>query len=921
MGLYSSEKDTAPGRLDGGWLLLFGLAYATALGLAVWRFWCSQMFSDYAVCGLLGQAIMRGEFPLFFYGQDFMGSLDGFLSAPLFAIFGPKTLVLAFWPPVLWLGVIFVVHRMLRLFFRPVGVFAGVFLLALPPAMLLCWAGQAQTHYPLALFLSALLMLITAKLWRAGRWGFGLPFAWGLVAGLAVWTNFMAAVAVLPCGLFLLVFCTRRVFGPALLWGLLGILIGAGPLIAYNITYGFPHHSQGDTFSLDLIQGRLKPLLANALPLLLGFNPFIEAGRVTWQDPRLWGYLAVLSLMALGGMGLLVRGLARRAFPLWLPLMVAGCNLVVLTFSSYGRLLGNTDQRYFLPIYLCLPFAWAWLAQSLAGAKGKMTWLGLLLVAGLAGMHVSYYASNVYCASEMCCTAGGYHAHQEPQVRRFMALMRERGWHYAYSPDSLIKSFVSGGNPVFANPLEDRRASAATRVDAADAPVYVMNIRPNLELLGLPYKACPEKKCLWEVFHTFGPPGPLRLAKSPAWRAANLAGETLGGALGDSDLGTGFRTAGPAGDGQGFVLDLGAETEIAGFSLTPMTDLQVPAGLRVELAGEDGQYRRVREAEDLFRAPFYVSGPHPFLKYRFGRSEVFLPAQKARYIRLTHLGNSHRPWSVGEFLLYASGGEKTEAGWEQSVKLLEKMVRERGWKYALADAWPSARLRRDLGGAVRVIIPNLGQNDYGHEAKTLALKPAIAASPENALVVTGREAKLTADTLERAGVPFNKIVAGRFAVFALKNRAPARVLKPMAVSSNRDQANAAQLAKGRPASGRWGSLKPQEPGIHLTVDLGHSQQIGGFRLACPHHPGDYPLGLKVMLSGDGQTWSEVAHRLAWPLYFSGQLPLARPGADNTYALDKPAKARYLRLELTKSHPVWWWSVERLDILAPRKDAP
>ena len=231
---------------------------------------------------------------------------------------------------------------------------------------------------------------------------------------------------------------------------------------------------------------------------------------MAWREPWLLGYLAVLGLVTLGGLGLFIRGLGQRLYPLWLPLMVAGCNLVVLTFSSYGRLLGNTDQRYFLPIYLCLPFAWAWLAQSLAGPKGKRVWPGLLLVAALAGLHVSYYSTNVYCASEMCCTGGGYHAHQEPEVRRFMELMRKRGWHYAYSPDSLIRSFVSGDDPVFANPLEERRASAATRVDAAFDPVYVMDIRPNLDLLGLPYESCPDKKCLWEVFHSVGRPAAHR---------------------------------------------------------------------------------------------------------------------------------------------------------------------------------------------------------------------------------------------------------------------------------------------------------------------------------------------------------------------------------------------------------------------------
>ena len=249
----------------------------------------------------------------------------------------------------------------------------------------------------------------------------------------------MAAVAVLPCGVFLAVFCTRKAFGPALLWGLLGAVIGAGPLIAYNLAYGFPHHSQGDTFSLDLIQGRLKPLLANALPLLLGFNPFLEAGRVAWREPWLLGYLAVLGLVSLGGLGLFMRGLGQRLYPLWLPLMVAGCNLVVLTFSSYGRLLGNTDQRYFLPIYLCLPFAWAWLAQSLAGPKGKRVWPGAL-AGGRPGRPACelLFHQCLLRLGDVLQPVAATTPTRSPRCGRFMELMRKKGWHYAYSPDSLI---------------------------------------------------------------------------------------------------------------------------------------------------------------------------------------------------------------------------------------------------------------------------------------------------------------------------------------------------------------------------------------------------------------------------------------------------------------------------------------------------
>ncbi len=171
------ENGASPSGRVSPWAL--GLTAVIALVLAGWRFWCAQMYADYAVCGLLGLAMLEGEFPLFFYGQDFMGSLDGLLAAPIYLIFGPSSLALHFWPPVLWLGIILVTWRMLARLFSPLGAWAGSFLLALPPAMLLCWAGQAQTHYPLALFLAALLMLPHPAALAGAGLGPGLPFAWG----------------------------------------------------------------------------------------------------------------------------------------------------------------------------------------------------------------------------------------------------------------------------------------------------------------------------------------------------------------------------------------------------------------------------------------------------------------------------------------------------------------------------------------------------------------------------------------------------------------------------------------------------------------------------------------------------------------------------------------------------------------------
>ncbi len=44
--------------------------------------------ADEAIVGLMAGHILQGETPLFFYGQAYMGSLDAYLVAAAFAVFG-----------------------------------------------------------------------------------------------------------------------------------------------------------------------------------------------------------------------------------------------------------------------------------------------------------------------------------------------------------------------------------------------------------------------------------------------------------------------------------------------------------------------------------------------------------------------------------------------------------------------------------------------------------------------------------------------------------------------------------------------------------------------------------------------------------------------------------------------------------------
>ncbi|MGZ3602959.1 MAG: DUF423 domain-containing protein, partial [Ktedonobacterales bacterium] len=72
-------------------MLAFAAVYRLALSLRGWP----GLDSDEAIIGLMARHILlRGEHPIFFYGQYYLGPLQAYAAALMFAIFGSSQLTL-----------------------------------------------------------------------------------------------------------------------------------------------------------------------------------------------------------------------------------------------------------------------------------------------------------------------------------------------------------------------------------------------------------------------------------------------------------------------------------------------------------------------------------------------------------------------------------------------------------------------------------------------------------------------------------------------------------------------------------------------------------------------------------------------------------------------------------------------------------
>lgn len=179
---------------------------------------------DEALLGIQAERILQGQYPTYFYLQPYMGSLEAYLAAALFAFFGPSSWALRAVPILLSPLLVYLTWRLAYALLprdaRTTPLLAGVaaLLAAVPPlydavAELRTWGGQIEIY-----IITLALLLVTVTLRDAisagdpstslaGRW-----LLWGFLAGLGIWINPLIVYALLACGLWLLAVLIQRAF-------------------------------------------------------------------------------------------------------------------------------------------------------------------------------------------------------------------------------------------------------------------------------------------------------------------------------------------------------------------------------------------------------------------------------------------------------------------------------------------------------------------------------------------------------------------------------------------------------------------------------------------------------------------------------------------------------------------------------------
>jgi len=373
--------------------------------------------SDEANMALLARHVAyNGEWPIFFYGLPYMGPIEGYLAAPLFHLLGPSTFTLRLALLPFFSLFLICMYYLTRLLFTPKLAIFTVLLLCFGSDEVISRQVKAVGEYPELLFFAAFISLVTAWLTlsshRVAQQARTTPpriFIYGilgLVVGVAIWVDFLILPFLGTATVLLLLFCRRELRSWAGFSLLAGIVIGALPLLYYNVTapldqnsLGIHHAGAGNNLPfLQQIVGTLMISIPNAT----SFNPRCHAGDfpyfgvpnarcITLQGGWGIGYLILWVVATLLVANVIWRGWKHTSLlhPMWsfeerqhmihyccqlMLLISAGGTIFLYAISTAPALYPEATSRYLECVLIALPATLWPLWSSLSSWRTTVNW-------------------------------------------------------------------------------------------------------------------------------------------------------------------------------------------------------------------------------------------------------------------------------------------------------------------------------------------------------------------------------------------------------------------------------------------------------------------------------------------------------------------------------------------------------------------
>jgi hypothetical protein len=453
--------------------------------------------SDAAIVGLQAMHIPRGELSLLLYGSGYQTSVDSFVAAGFFALFGASPLALMLSTFAGHVASTLLAYSTLARHLPRWSAAVAVLPLVFTPSPLHTYILGPPRQAAITLVFLAVWWIDRVDVGSAAR-GRGWRFGGGVVASLACFADPYALLFLPPFLVLTLVLSWRPgskggsrwvAVGRGVLPVLAGLLVGIAPFL---LLLSSPRSVHGEaTFTASVLRHNAGLLWEVCLPWVTSARVFLpgDAGYVPWnagafRTVQVAGPILLLGAMTLGLFSFFRASPSDESRRLHLlGLGLYGLAVLVLNLAAFlvsPMVMDLFSARYLAAMVLMAPFA---LAPAAARVNREIL-AGLLapyLVSAMASGWLGF-GREVKGLFPVRLASGGASDEERLQV-----LLRERGVEHAiadywvaYRLTFLYREAIE---VVPLHPEEDRYAPYRRAFDSAKRVAYVFDARRSREQL------------------------------------------------------------------------------------------------------------------------------------------------------------------------------------------------------------------------------------------------------------------------------------------------------------------------------------------------------------------------------------------------------------------------------------------------------
>jgi hypothetical protein len=867
---------------------------------------------DEAVVGIMAQDILHGEFPLFYYGQIYLGPLESFFTALFFLIFPHNTLTLR-------ISILALTFLSLIIFWRGLclmtkdrnGLYAFGWLI-LSPTILSVYSVLPRGHIG-GIFSGSLVFYFAARIINAKKINWLDFLLFGSAIGFGLWMHPETIIYVFASGVIILLNNPRTIL--AVPFSILGCLTGGFPFWVKTIKMQFGTFNFGQN---PLGTQSFLPLLKDFWQSVINMNGFLGYDSLTpFLSVVAWGGIILILLFS---MACIIKWKDDELFSQKLVLifswLVIALTLLAYSFINASRF-GFVSYRYYIPILIGLAFIFDLVFAEIGKGYPKLSLLMFLTLVILSlWANFQEFKNQTYLR---------YEVHfEEPyfQWRELPSFLEEKGIDRAYMDffEEGPLNFVTREKIIGTNFYNTRYLRYSLMVDGTPNPAFVFRDKSEAKLFKRGLDSLESGRYSitqtpnYEIFYNIKAPGEIytpinrKGIKIYANPNNNLASSLL-----DGNMATTWSTEGSQKGDESIFLDLGRVTDLARVDLISKWHDLPPVHIVIETSLDN---RRWLEAADVpTSSTLYWTGEHPAYKVLEGFNQYIFPKRTTRYVRIKQMGANPNPWVLAEIYLYASdGGENPSSriDWERLIAFLK----EKGIKKVISDLFFSANV---ISRSADKITANVRYNEsYPDDPRG---KWDYSTEEMTAVAVQQKDLEEVLLYLNDQRWHYNMQTFGEYSlIFQLKSPlSPMNRLVPgeWEIKASHNQ-NGIRFMTNQIRGMVWQSMAPRRPGMFIICDLKNEKEVSAIILDPGKNLQDVANALKIYHSEDGTTWEEVNNALRFhtQIRWTGS-HLIGSGTSSAYIFS-PVKTRYLKIVCMDNNNVFYWSIGDLSILGPKR---